>query len=96
MDKYLYTIIVKTSTKFIKTNFTNGMIFTKDDASTSNEQVEKLTGKLNNHYRTCILSLICLLSTRVDLSLLVHKLSKFSSNHGKVHFDVLVHLLRYI
>ena len=25
-----------------------------------------------------------------------HKLEKFSSNHGKVHFEGLVHLLRYI
>ena len=26
----------------------------------------------------------------------MHKLAKFSSNPGKVHFEVLVHLLRYI
>ena len=37
-----------------------------------------------------------LLSTRVDLSFAVHKLAKFSANPGKVHFDELVHLLRYI
>ena len=33
---------------------------------------------------------------RADLSFAVHKLAKFSENPGKVHFEVLIHLLRYI
>ena len=37
-----------------------------------------------------------MLSTRVDLSFALHKLAKFSSNHGKVNFELLVHLLKYI
>ena len=37
-----------------------------------------------------------MLYTRVGLSFAVHKLAKFSSNPGKVHFEGLVHLLRYI
>ena len=41
-------------------------------------------------------SLIYLLSTRVDLYFSVHKLAKFSSNPGKVKFEGLVHLLKYI
>ena len=32
----------------------------------------------------------------MDLSFAVHTLAKFSSNPGKVHFEGLVHLLRYI
>ena len=36
------------------------------------------------------------MSTRVDLSFAVHKLEKFSANPGEVHFEGLVHLLRYI
>ena len=32
----------------------------------------------------------------MDLSFAVHKLAKFSVNPGKVHFEGLVHLLRYI
>ena len=71
------------------------MIFTRDDASTSDEQVEKLTREFNIHYRACIGSLIYLLSTIVDLSFSVHTLARFSSNPGKVHFKGLVHLLRY-
>ena len=72
------------------------MIFTKEDVSTSDEQVEKLTRKYNIHCRACIVSLIYLLSTRVDFSFAVHKLEKFSANPGKVHFEGLIHLLRYI
>ena len=55
-----------------------------------------LTREYNIHYRVCIGSLIYLLSTRVDLSFSVHKLAKFSENSCKIHFEVLVHLLRYI
>ena len=72
------------------------MIFTKTDAYTSDEQVEKLTRGFNIHYRACIVSLIYLLYTRVDFSFVVHKLEKFSSNPGKVQFKVLIHLLKYI
>ena len=94
--KYLDTATVKVSNKFYKTTLPADMIFTKDDVSTSDEQVEKLTREYNIHYRSCIGSLIYLLSTRVDLSFAVHKLAKFSANPGKVHFEGLVHLLRYI
>ena len=72
------------------------MIFAKEDVSTSDEKVEKLTREYNIHYRACIESFIYLFSTRVDLSFAVHKLAKFSANPGKVHFEGLVHLLRYI
>ena len=41
--KYLDTATVKASTKFYKTKFPADMIFTKEDVSTSDEQVEKLT-----------------------------------------------------
>ena len=62
-------------------------IFTKEDVSTSDEKVEKLTTEYNINYRACIGSLIYLLSTRVDLSFAVHNLAKFSANPGKVHFE---------
>ena len=65
--KYLDTITVKTSTKFYKTALPSDIIFTKADASTNDELVEKLTREFNIHYRTCIGSLIYLLSTEVDM-----------------------------
>ena len=70
------------------------MIFTKEDVSTSDEQVDKLTREYNIHYIACIGSFIYLLSTRLDLIFAVHKLEKFSVNPGKVHFEGLIHLLR--
>ena len=94
--KYLDTAIVKVRTKFYKTTFPADMIFTKEDLSTSDEQVEKLTREYNIHYRDCIGSLIYLLSTRVDLSFAVHKLAKFSENPGKVNFEGLIHFFLYI
>ena len=94
--KYLYTATVKVSKRFYKTTLPYDMIFTKEYVSTSDEQVESLTREYNIHYIACIGSLIYLLSTRVDLSFAVHKLAKFSANPGKVHFEGLVHLLRYI
>ena len=92
--KYLDTATVKVSTKFFKTTFPAGVIFTKEDVSTSDEQVYKLTREFNIHYRYCIRSFIYLLSKRLDLSFAVHKLAKFSANPIKLHFGGLIHLLR--
>ena len=69
------------------------MIFTKEYVSTSDEQVENLTREFPIYYRACIGSLMYLLSTRVDLIFAVHKLAKYP---GKINFDGLIHLLRYI
>ena len=96
VEKYLDTTTVKVSNKFYKKKLPSDMIFNKEDVSTSDEQVESLTREYNIHYRDCIESLIYLLSTRVDLIFSVHKLEKFSENPGKVHFEGLIHLLRYI
>ena len=90
------TAAVKVSNKFYKTTLSDEMISIKEDVSTSDEQVEMFTREYNIHYRSCIVSLIYLLSTRVDLSFAVHKLAKFSANPGKVHFEGLVHLLIHI
>ena len=92
--KYMDTATVKVSNKFYKETLPSDMIFTKEDVSTSDEQVERLTREYNINYRSCIGYLIYLLSTRVDLSFAVHKLEKFSANPGKVHFEGLVNLLR--
>ena len=81
--KYLDTATVKVNNKFYKTTLQADMIFTKEDLSTSDEQVEKLTREYDIHYRSCIGSLIYLLSTRLDLSFAVQKLAKFSANSGK-------------
>ena len=94
VSKYLSTATVKTSKKFYNTTFPSDSLFTKDDVSTIDDEVEKLTREWKINYRACIRSLIYLLSTTADLSFAVHKLARFSSNHGKAHFEGLVHLLR--
>ena len=96
LEKYLYTVIVKVSKKHYKTTLPTDMIFTKEDVFTSVEQVEKLTREFNINHRSCIGLLIYILSTRVDLSFAVHELTKFSANPGKVNFEGLIHILRYI
>ena len=96
VTKYLDTATVKTSTNYYKTNLPSDMIFTKADESTSDWKVDNLTREFNIHYRCCIGSLIYLLYTKVDLSFTVQELAKFSSNLGKVYFEGLVHLLRYV
>ena len=84
--KYLETSTVKVSNKFNKTTLPADIIFTKEDFSTSDEQIEKLTREYNIHYRACIGSLIYLFSTRLDLIFAVQKLETFSDNPGMVHF----------
>ena len=77
LGNYLDTATSKTSTKFYNTTFPYDMIFNKDYASTSNEQVEKLTRKFNSHYRSRIGSLIYLLAKRVDLNFCSTHVSNF-------------------
>ena len=43
VDNYFNTAKFNTITKFYNTTLPSDIIFTKDDASTSDEQVEKLT-----------------------------------------------------
>ena len=66
--KYLDTATVKASTNFYKTTFPSNIILNKTDTYTSDEKVDYLTRKFNIHYRSCMGSLIYLLSTRVYLS----------------------------
>ena len=77
MAKYLDTATVKTSTNFYKTTLPSNIIFTKNDESTSDEQVENLSREFNIHHRSCIVSLIYLLSTRVYVRFTVYKLADF-------------------
>ena len=71
------------------------MIFTKADASNSDEKVKKLTRILNNHHRACIDSLICFFY-KSGLGFCSAQVRKVFSKPGKLHFEGLVHLLRYI
>ena len=71
--KYLDTSTFKKSTKFYNITLPSDMIFNKDDVSTSDEQVGKLSRQFSIHYRACIGSLSYLLCTIVDLSFSVQQ-----------------------
>ena len=96
VEKYLDTAIFNTGKKFYNTTLPSDMILTKAEISTSDEKNQKLTREFNINYRACIGSFIYLLSTKVELSFVVHTLAKFSENPGKVRFEELLHILRYI
>ena len=49
VDKHLDISKFKKSAKFYKTTFPSDMIFTKDDVSTSDDSVEKLSREFNIH-----------------------------------------------
>ena len=51
VEKYLDNATVKASTNVYKTTLPSDMILTKDDTSTSDEQVEKLARELKINYR---------------------------------------------
>ena len=54
--KNLDTSIVNAGKKLYKTTLPSNIIFTKDDVSTRDEQVEKLTREFNIHYRASLVN----------------------------------------
>ena len=93
---YIDTATIKENSKFHRTTLPHDMIFNKADANTSDEQVELLSREYNIHCRAFVGSLI-----RIFLQEWIYVLrytiwKKNSSNDGKVHFEGLVHFLRYI
>ena len=91
--KHLDTEKLKENFKFDNTTLIHDTVFTKEDASISDKQVEVLSREYRIHYRTCVGSLTYPLYQRVDFRFALHKLDYFSSNTGKLHFEGLVHLL---
>ena len=76
--KYPDTATIKENSRFQKNTLTHDMIFIKEYASASDKQVGVLYRELKNYYRSCVGSLIYLLSSRSDLCIAVHKMAKFS------------------
>ena len=94
--KYPDTATIKENSNFRNNTLHHYIIFTKEYASTIDEQVEMFSREYRIHYRDCVVLLIYLFYTIVYLCFAAHKLKMFSSNPGKLHFEGLVHLLRYI
>ena len=94
--KYLDSFTIKENSEFNKNTLPHDLIFTKAYNSASDEKLVLLLREYNIHFRACEVSFVYLLSNIVYFCFAVNKLAKFSSNPGKVHFEYLVHLLRYI
>ena len=70
----LDTDTIKWNTKFHKTTLPHDIIFTKEDASTSDEHMEVLSTEYTIQCRACVGPLLYLLYTIVDLCFVVHNL----------------------
>ena len=76
----------------LPTNFTPST----NDLSPTDADALTLSQEYKIDFRSCIGSLIYLTLTRTDILFAVNKLAKFAHRPGKIYFDALVHLLRYL
>ena len=72
------------------------MLYSLDKIFTCSSLVEAYYLEITTFTTNIVWDHLFILSIRVDLCFAVHKLAKFSSNPGKLYFEGLVHLLRYI
>jgi hypothetical protein len=66
------------------------------DCGVDETSSKQLAIEYNIDYASCVGSLIYLGMTRVDILYAVNKLAKFTHKPGKVHFEAMIHLLRYL
>ena len=68
----------------------------KNDCAKDEQEVKSLNKEFNFEYPSVIGSLIYLLNTRPDLTFAVTKLAKFMKMPGRIHFQTIVYLLKYL
>jgi len=73
-----------------------GITPTNDDCSNSEEEAENVTTQYNIDFASCVGLLIYLGMMRTDILFAVNKLAKYTRKPGKMHFEVIIHLLRYL
>jgi hypothetical protein len=96
VKKYLDTAGAPKVERLHSTPLPLDFVPTSDVCNTSEETAEILAKEYNVDFASCIGSLIYLGMTRCDIVYAVNKLAKFTRLPGRVHFDVLLHLLRYL
>lgn len=69
---------------------------TKNDCSLDEKSVKLLETEFGFEYSSAIGSLIYILNTRPDVMFPIMKLAKFMQKPGRVHFEALIHLLKYL
>jgi hypothetical protein len=96
VKKYLDTAGCTKVSKHHDAPLPSGFIATIDDCSGSEVESQKLSDGFNIDFASCIGSLIYLSMTRTDIIYAVNKLAKFTRKPGKLHFEAIIHLLRYL
>jgi hypothetical protein len=96
VQKYLDTAGCAKNTRQHDTPLPSGFIPTSNDCGTTDAEFAELTTTFNIDFVSCIGSLIYLSMTRTDIIFAVNKLAKYMRKPGKVHFEALIHLLRYL
>jgi transposase InsO family protein len=69
---------------------------TSENCSIDEDASKLLEREYNLDYASCIGSLIYLAMTRCDITFAVNKLAKYSKKPGKIHFEAMLHILRYL
>jgi hypothetical protein len=96
LKKFLDSVGCPKNNSLVSTPLPFPFLPSSDDCSVDENAVAKLEEEYNIEYASCIGSLIYLTMTRTGILFAVNKLAKFSRSPGRVHFDVLIHLLRYL
>jgi hypothetical protein len=96
LKKYLDSVGCPKNNSLVSTPLPLPFLPSSDDCSVDENAVATLEEEYNIEYASCIGSLIYLTMTRTDILFAVNKLAKISRSPGRVHFDVLIHLLRYL
>ena len=69
---------------------------TKNDCSPDEKAVKLLEDEFGFEYSSAIGSLIYILNTRPDVMFPIMKLAKFMQKPSRVHFEALIHLLKFL
>jgi len=96
VKKYLDTTGCARNIRHHDTPLPSGFIPTSDDCSGTEAECVEISTAFNIDFASCIGSLIYLSMTRTDIIFAVNKLAKYTRKPGKVHFEALIHLLRYL
>jgi len=96
VKKYLETAGTKKVLAVHTTPLPSNFIPSAADCSVNEVASMQLAEEYNIDYASCVGSLIYLGMTRVDIVYAVNKLAKFTHKPGRIHFEAIVHLLRYL
>jgi hypothetical protein len=94
--KYLDTAGRKKILSFHPMPLPSNFIPSVADCAVDEVTSKQLSIEYNIDYASCVGSLIYLGMTSADIVYAVNKLTKFTHKPGKIHFNALIHLLRYL